>query len=96
MLVMLTVFKHTVTFGTSTVMYENSFSTLKNVFDEYRWSMMHQQLAHLIQLLSRSEGNTPGTSVEVLGLRSSENDTKSNSDTRFMNQLSYQVTAKKK
>ncbi|MCI4387980.1 hypothetical protein PGIGA_G00080320, partial [Pangasianodon gigas] len=35
-------------------------------------------------------GNTLGTSVEVLGLRSSENDTKSNSDIRFMNQLSYQ------
>lgn len=39
-------------------------------------------------------GNTPSTSVEVLGLRSLENDTKSNSDIRFMNQRSYQVTAK--
>lgn len=51
-----------------------------------KYSILHPHLS----------GNTPGTSVEVLGLRISENDTKSNSDIRFMTQRSYQVTGKKK
>ncbi|KAL7401257.1 hypothetical protein ABVT39_025600 [Epinephelus coioides] len=46
----MTVFKHALTFGASTAMCENSFSTLKNVFTEHRRSMLHKRKAHLIQL----------------------------------------------
>ncbi|CAM4607110.1 unnamed protein product [Leuciscus chuanchicus] len=38
------------TFGASTAMCENSFSTLKNVFTDNRRSMLHQRKAHLVQL----------------------------------------------
>lgn len=48
MLVVMIAFKHTLTFGASTAMCENSFSTLKNVFSEH--SMLHRQKANLIQL----------------------------------------------
>ncbi|CAL9701671.1 unnamed protein product [Knipowitschia caucasica] len=46
----MTAFKHALTFGASTAMCENSFSTLKNVFTEHRRSMLHKRKAHLIQL----------------------------------------------
>lgn len=46
----LTALKHSLTFGASTAMCENSFSTLKNVFSEHRRSMLHRRKAHLIKL----------------------------------------------
>ncbi len=46
----MTAFKHALTFGASTAMCENSFSTLKRVFTEHRRSMLHKRKAHLIQL----------------------------------------------
>uniref|UniRef100_A0A3B1J476 DUF4371 domain-containing protein n=1 Tax=Astyanax mexicanus TaxID=7994 RepID=A0A3B1J476_ASTMX len=46
----LTAFTHALTFGASTAMCENSFSTLKNVFSEHRRSMLHKRKAQLIQL----------------------------------------------
>lgn len=48
--VVMTAFKHALTFGASTAMCENSFSTLKNVFSEHRRSMLHTRKANLIQL----------------------------------------------
>ena len=48
--VVMTAFKHALTFGASTAMCENSFSTLKNVFSEHRRSMLHERKANLIQL----------------------------------------------
>lgn len=48
--VVLSALKHALTFGASTAMCENSFSTLKNVFSEHRRSMLHSRKAHLIQL----------------------------------------------
>ncbi|RXN04563.1 zinc finger MYM-type 1-like protein [Labeo rohita] len=48
--VVLTALKHALTFGASTAMCENSFSTLKNVFSEHRRSMLHRRKAHLIKL----------------------------------------------
>ncbi|KAL0968294.1 hypothetical protein UPYG_G00264930 [Umbra pygmaea] len=46
----LTAFKHALTFGASTAMCENSFSTLKNVFSEHRRTMLHERKARLVQL----------------------------------------------
>ncbi|KAK0153405.1 hypothetical protein N1851_004914 [Merluccius polli] len=46
----LTAFKHALTFGASTAMCENSFSTLKNVFSEHRHTMLHKRKARLVQL----------------------------------------------
>ncbi|KAL3042128.1 hypothetical protein OYC64_020138 [Pagothenia borchgrevinki] len=46
----LTAFKVSLTFGASTALCENSFSTLKNVFSEHRRSMSHTRKANLIQL----------------------------------------------
>ncbi|KAK0144461.1 Zinc finger MYM-type protein 1 [Merluccius polli] len=43
-------FKHALTFGASTAMCENSFSTLKSVLTDNRLSMLHQRKAHLVQL----------------------------------------------
>ena len=45
-----TAFKHALTFGASTAMCENSFSTLKNVFSEHRRTMLHERKAMLVQL----------------------------------------------
>ena len=52
-------FKHALTFGASTAVCENSFSTLKKLFTEHRRSVLHRQKAHLIQL-------APETSVRNL------------------------------
>ncbi|CAL8254540.1 unnamed protein product [Boreogadus saida] len=46
----LTAFKHALTFGASTAMCENSFSTLRNVFSEHRLTMLHERKARLVQL----------------------------------------------
>lgn len=46
----LTAFKHALSFGASTAMCENSFSTLKNVFSEHRRTMLHERKARLVQL----------------------------------------------
>ncbi|CAL8337226.1 unnamed protein product [Boreogadus saida] len=43
-------FKHALTFGASTALCENSFSTLKNVFSEHRRSMLHRRKENLIRL----------------------------------------------
>ena len=48
--VVMTAFKHALTFGASTATCENSFSTLKNVFSDHRRSMLHSRKANLIQL----------------------------------------------
>ncbi|KAL0146682.1 hypothetical protein M9458_058022 [Cirrhinus mrigala] len=48
--VVLTALKHALTFGASTAMCENSFSTLKNAFSEHRRGMLHRRKAHLIKL----------------------------------------------
>ena len=45
-----TAFKHALTFGASTAMCENSFSTLRNVFSEHRRTMLHERKARLVQL----------------------------------------------
>lgn len=42
--------KHGLTFGASTAMCENSFSTLKNVFTDHRRAMLHTRKAQLVQL----------------------------------------------
>lgn len=46
----MTAFKHAVTFGASTAMCENSFSTLRNVFLDHRRAMLHKRKAQLVQL----------------------------------------------
>lgn len=46
----ITALKHALTFGASTALCENSFSTLKNVFTDHRQSMLHQRKANLIKL----------------------------------------------
>uniref|UniRef100_A0A8C1RPS8 DUF4371 domain-containing protein n=1 Tax=Cyprinus carpio TaxID=7962 RepID=A0A8C1RPS8_CYPCA len=46
----LTAFKHALSFGASTAMCENSFSTLKNVFSEHRCTTLHERKARLVQL----------------------------------------------
>ena len=46
----MTAFKHALTFGASTALCENSFSTLKKVLKEHCLSMLHQHKANLIQL----------------------------------------------
>ena len=46
----MTAFKHALTFGASTAMCENSFSTLKSVLTDNRLSMLHHRKAHLVQL----------------------------------------------
>ncbi|KAI2645227.1 Zinc finger MYM-type protein 1 [Labeo rohita] len=46
----LTAFKHALTFGASTAMCENSFSSLRNVFSDHRRSMLHKRKAQLVQL----------------------------------------------
>lgn len=43
-------FKQAMTFGASTAMCENSFSTLKRVFSDHRRSMLHGRKANLIRL----------------------------------------------
>lgn len=48
--VVLSAFKLALTFGASTAMCENSFSTLKNVFTEHRRSMLHSRKVNLIKL----------------------------------------------
>ncbi|KAK0131577.1 hypothetical protein N1851_033753 [Merluccius polli] len=48
--VVMTAFKHALTFWASTATCENSFSMLKNIFTEHRRSMLHRRKAHLIQL----------------------------------------------
>ncbi|KAF4096007.1 hypothetical protein G5714_023610 [Onychostoma macrolepis] len=44
------VLKHALTFGASTALCENYFSTLKNVLTEHRLSMLHRRKANLIKL----------------------------------------------
>ena len=44
----ITVLKHALTFGASTALCENSFSTLKNVFSDHRQSMLHKRKANLM------------------------------------------------
>ncbi|KAJ0066809.1 hypothetical protein NL108_002860, partial [Boleophthalmus pectinirostris] len=46
----LTAFKHALTFGASTAMCENSFSTMRSVFSEHRRTMLHERKARLVQL----------------------------------------------
>ncbi|XP_063039724.1 uncharacterized protein LOC134434959 [Engraulis encrasicolus] len=46
----ITALKHALTFGASTAVCENSFSTLKNVFTDHRQSMLHKRKANLIKL----------------------------------------------
>ena len=46
----ITALKHALTFGASTALCENSFSTLKNVFSDHRQSMLHKRKANLILL----------------------------------------------
>lgn len=46
----MTALKHALTFGASTALCENSFSTLKNVLTEHRLSMLYRRKANLIKL----------------------------------------------
>lgn len=46
----MTALKHALSFGASTALCENSFSTLKNVLTEHRLSMLHRCKANLIKL----------------------------------------------
>ena len=51
----LAAFKQAMTFGASTAMCENSFSTLKRVFSDHRRSMLHGRKANLIQLVFEND-----------------------------------------
>uniref|UniRef100_A0A8C9YYB0 TTF-type domain-containing protein n=1 Tax=Sander lucioperca TaxID=283035 RepID=A0A8C9YYB0_SANLU len=46
----MTALKHALTFGASTALCENSFSTLKNILTDHRLSMLHRRKANLIKL----------------------------------------------
>ena len=46
----MTPLKHALTFGASTALWENSFSTLKNILTDHGLSMLHRQKANLIKL----------------------------------------------
>jgi len=53
----MTAFKHALTFGASTAMRKNSFSTLRNVFSDHRRAMLHKRKAQLVQLAFQIKSN---------------------------------------